>query len=404
MLQNFYGCYDLTPKRFNVVKTITDSIRKHGATMKLEEMSTPIIEYTDLLMSKYGDEAETKLIFNLKEHNKQSGSLRYDLTVPLMRYMVNNGLDHIRRLQIGPAFRRDKPYPESGRLCEFYQADCDIVGDYDPLTSESEIFWLISKVMKDIGVDNYLIKYNYRQNLVKMCNMIGIKSVKHIKDICATIDKADKITWDEIKTELKDVRNLTDKQIQSLCTLLEENYLDESIKDFDVKLTALVNNPKFSFDATLARGLDYYTGIIYEVVIPDSKIKTVIAGGRYDKLIYMNTKKKGKKYIPAIGVSFGLSRLELVAKLPETAKKSDIYVISQDLMMRLKLCEKFRDMGLVVDYEINKRKTIKSITFAVKNNFKYCAIYGENDDKVKIKVLANKDPDVEYLFDQIPFL
>jgi histidyl-tRNA synthetase len=401
-LQNFYGTQDLNPDKFIKLQSLINIIREKGNSLNLVEIDTPTIEYRDLLLNKYGEEAESKLIFDLEKTNNSQGSLRYDLTVPFVRFVVQNKIQRMRRLQIGKVFRRDNPKPESGRFTEFYQADCDIVGEYPPLMAEVEIMWFIKNVMKNIDIDDYEIRYNYRENLTEMCNAVGIDNDNEIKKVCATLDKLDKIDWTGVEEELKQVRCLDSSQIDGLKSMLNDKYLSAKLEDFNDKLTKLVNNDRMIFTPELARGLDYYTGIIYEVVVPNSTVKTIIAGGRYDKLIYENTKKKGKQYISAIGVSFGLSRIIMLEyfKCAKTAEKT-VYVICRDVEKRIKISEIMRNKGFKVDYELAERKTIKSITYAVKNNFQYCAIYGENGDKIAVKELFNKKQDVLYTLEEL---
>ena len=188
-MQNARGTIDYNKSKWYIMTNIINTIRNRIQTLNVEEIDTPILENTDLLLKKYGDEAETKLIYNLKDGT----SLRYDLTVPLVRYFCNNGLVEMRRFQVGKVFRKDNPEVEKGRFREFYQADLDIIGEYQPLVSEIEIFWLINSVLEDLGINNYDIKYNYRQNLSAICKKINVTNDKHIKSICTSIDKLDKL-------------------------------------------------------------------------------------------------------------------------------------------------------------------------------------------------------------------
>jgi len=400
-MQNFTGTIDYDSNQFQQINFIKNTIRKYALRLNVQEIDTPIIEYKKLLLNKYSNELENKEIFNLENC---MASLRYDLTVPLVRYVLNNGIDNIRRFQIGKVFRKDTPYPQSGRFCEFYQADIDIVGQYNELENEIEIFWLIDKILKELNLNDYIIKYNYRQNLEKICNKINVTDKKKIKNICVTIDKLDKKDWDEITKELTEIRKLSIEQINNLKLLLNQNYLDESLYLTNQKLIKYVNNDKFQFVSTLARGLDYYTGIIYEVIIPNSKIKTIIAGGRYDKLIYNISKKKGKKYIPAIGISFGISRINCILPEIQINDCNKLFLICTDYDMRIKLSSLFRDKNFIVNtnnYKNNNKSTINLITFAVKNNYDFVVIYGENDNKIKLKNIKNKNLDKNFSYEQI---
>lgn len=398
-MQNYKGTLDYNANEWKKIKLIIDTIRKYVEFLDIQEIDTPIIEYNMLLdKNENKNNQEQDGIFNLKNTN---ASLRFDLTVPLKRYMLTNGIDHIRRFQIGKVFRRESPYPESGRFCEFYQADVDIVGDYPEMESEVEIFWLIDHVLQSLGLPNYKIKYNYYQNLVKICNNMGVTDPKRIKNICITIDKLDKKDWNEIEIELHNIRRLSSNQIDILRTALKTNYLDKDLIERNNTLGRLVNNKKLVFDATLARGLDYYTGIIYEVVLYN-KIKTIVAGGRYNKLLYKRT-KNGKKYIPAIGVSFGVSRINCVVAEYNPCKQK-LFLICEDYDMRIKLSCLFRDKCFIVsvnNYKKNNKKIISLITYAVKNSYDYVVIYGEDNDLIRLKILFNNSKDNLFSYDKI---
>lgn len=391
-MQNARGTVDYSNDEWNIMSNIINTIKKRVKTLNVDFIDTPILENTELLLKKYGDEAETKLIYDLKDGT----SLRYDLTVPLVRYFCNNGLESMRRFQVGKVFRKDNPEVEKGRFREFYQADLDIVGTYEPLVSEIEIFWLINRVLTDLEISDYVIKYNYRENLYEMCKKIGITNDKYVKSICISIDKLDKFTWEQVEEELIKIRKLSQIQCNELKELIEKNYLSENLIENDAKLNKYSEN--LERDTSLARGLDYYTGIIYEVKILSSD-KTIIAGGRYDKMIYKSL-KNGKKYLPAIGVSFGVSRISFFSK-KSNEENNKVFIISNNFDIRMKLLEFFRDKGFIVNYDNLNRKVIKQITDAVKSNYDYVALYGEDNDKIKIKELFNDNEDKIYYFDEL---
>ncbi len=389
---NVKGTIDYNKDDWSIIKNILDVIRKKVETLNVEEIDTPILENKELLLKKYGDEAENKLIYHLDDCT----SLRYDLTVPLVRYVNNNGIANMKRFQIGKVFRKDNPEIEKGRFREFYQADLDIIGDYGKLISEIEIFWLINSVLQELNITNYKIKYNYRENLSHICSKIGITNDKHVKSICCTIDKLDKFKWEQIENELINIKKLTDIQVSQLKELLDSNYLDPELYDFDDKLNNFCQN--LTRDTSLARGLDYYTGIIYEVSINNSK--TVIAGGRYNKMIYKSLKNNQKKYIPAIGVSFGVSRLHFFSKNKETKIKK-IFVVSYNFEIKIKLINMLRSKGYLVNYDNLNRKFIRQITEAVKSNYDFILIFGEDGERIKIKELNNKDKDKVLSYEEI---
>jgi len=326
-----------------------------------------------------------------KKTNQNRLAMRYDLTVPFTRYVMNRGLESIKKIQIGRVYRRDWPYPSQGRFCEFIQADYDIVGVRKPMVAEVEIFKYINLVMMHLGIDNYIIRINFRQNLEKIFSKIGvdISNSSYFKSLCATIDKLDKVGWDIVKTELKS-KGLTYEQSDLCELLLTESYLDDSLEnDYNMLKSYMsameIKNVKL--DSALARGLDYYTGIIYEVIVPNSGLGSIIAGGRYDNLIY-KTQKKQKHYIPAIGVSFGITRIALLLKQPMSSPEQiKIYIVAEDkhLLTKLKIANMLINKGFIVSYDDMPSKNIKEISYGIKNNYNFIIIYGENDDLVCVK-------------------
>lgn len=378
------GCQDYTPELWNKISFISQTLRKSATQLGIQEIETPTMEYCSLLLEKYGEEAENKLIYEL---DNKKYALRYDMTIPFTRYVMNNGLEDIKRLQIGRVYRRDEPYPSQGRFCEFYQGDVDIVGQRELMIAEAEILKLIDMVMSKLKLSDYVIKINFRTNLEKILSKVGVKTQqkKYFKSLCSSIDKLDKHPWEYVYNELKD-KNLTDEQLSTLYDLLYTDYIDSSVQPEYQLLMNYIKIMKVKnvvFDSKLARGLDYYTGLIYEVVFPKSSIGSVCAGGRYDKLIY-KTKKKSRVYIPAIGVSFGISRLSLMIPSVNVNNSFKIYLVAEGkyLNKKLELLTMLLDKGYKVDYLDKHRKNIKEINYGIKNNYNFIVIYGENGDNM----------------------
>ncbi len=379
------GTIDYQPQKLNRINYISNIIKKCSIQLGAQEIDTPIMELTNLLLNKYGDEAETKLIYKLKD---EKISLRYDLTVPFTRYIMSNGIDNFKRIQIGKVFRRDLPYPQSGRYCEFMQGDFDIIGEYSNMIAEAEIMKLITMVLDKLQITNYIIKINFRKNLELITTLSNINN-SLFKTVCTSIDKLDKCDWEYISNELLQ-KNITQNNIDSLNTYLINNYMDDSIKDeynLLLQYCEIWNcNSKIKFDATLARGLDYYTGLIYEVVLLDQKIGSIIAGGRYDKMIY-KIKKGNKIYTPAIGVSFGINRIEMSMNNIVELNNFKILVVSEQKYMleKLKIVNILIENGWQIEYFDNKKKNVNQINYGIKNNFNYIIIYGENDNNIIVK-------------------
>lgn len=387
------GTLDYDPEMMQRIQTITEIIRHNATNLGAEEIETPSMELTNLLLDKYGDEAEGKLIYRLEKIGHEDLSLRYDLTVPFQRYIAAHGLENMKRFQVGKVYRKDQPNPSRGRYREFIQADFDIVGSYEKMIPEAQVMKLIVLSLKQMGLEKYVIRYNFRDNLFSMVQMAGIDA-KMFKEVCISIDKLDKKSWNYVADELRG-KEITEESLVVLKELLDHNYQSDEISD-DLNLFLQYGkvfdyHDQIQFDASLARGLDYYTGLIYEVVLDrdvdsteEDNNPTLVAGGRYDRLI----KFKHKRFLPAIGVSFGVNRLELV--LREILKRPlpfKIYVVSQPdfLLEKMRIVNHLLEMGYQVDFYDGKRRNDKQINNAIRDNYQYILIYGEDGDQIKVK-------------------
>ncbi len=405
------GTLDYDPEMLTRINKIVNTIRTNALNLGAREISTPNMELTSLLLKKYGEEAETKLIYRIEKLGHEDLSLRYDLTIPLQRYMALRGLETMKRFQVGKVFRKDQPNPSNGRFREFIQADLDLVGSEEPMIPEAQIMKLIVASLDQLNFPNYCIRINFRNNLLAIIERANIDPGL-FKEVCISIDKLDKKPWTYVAEELGD-RGLSGESIEALKKDLDENYQDPSIRpELDLFLQYgdkwLYNYAsRITFDASLARGLDYYTGLIYEVVCTaedgdaggdedaggdgSQNNFTVIAGGRYDQLI----RYKNKKFLPAVGVSFGVSRLELVLReelLPPHVFK--IFVVSQpvDLLKKLEIVNFLLDRDYQVQFYAGKKKNIKQINQAIKDEYQYILIYGEDGDQIKVKS-NDQEPD-----------
>jgi histidyl-tRNA synthetase len=357
-------------------------------------LETPILEHRENLIKKYGDEVETKLVFNLEDNGNEDSekyTLRYDLTVPKVRFIQSKSVEKSRIYSIGKVYRRDTP--SVGRFREFYQADFDIIGeDSLNLMSELELLKMANKFIKNNNLGEYKILINDTDNLKHLLiNIIKIEPDK-FKAICSTIDKLDKYQFDELVDEFQ-TKGLTIEQINllkhSLSTDVPYNHETREKIDKLIKMTSYYGFDKnIQFTPYMARGLDYYNGIIFEIVI-DSFKSTIISGGRYDGLIKNTT---------LIGISFGLSRMiDLLPNL-ESKKWKNIYVatnISNEIAIETKLniCSKLElklNSNIIISTD---KKLIKTITWCIQNYIKYLLIIAPDElkqGKVILKDLENK--------------
>ncbi|OAQ60780.1 histidyl-tRNA synthetase, mitochondrial precursor [Pochonia chlamydosporia 170] len=339
--------------RENIFKTITDVFQRHGGT----PLDTPAFELKDVLSEKYGE--DSRLMYDLEDQGGEICSLRFDLTVPFARWLAMNGnVTHIKRYQIAKVYRRDQPAIARGRLREFHQCDFDIAGVYDPMVPDAEILFVIVEVFEALGL-NIVIKTNHRRILDGLFAVAGVPDAK-IRSISSAVDKLDKMPWEAVKKEMlekglpEEVADQVGEYVRrsgNIFDMLDELKSNEKLTaNGDVSagiadmallasyLKAFGIEDTVSFDCSLARGLDYYSGLIFEVTTqgpstPESRSKSpaiqvdsIAAGGRYDNLVGMY----GKRPIPCVGISFGADRILTTLK-PPTVKDSKNSSISRNL-------------------------------------------------------------------------
>ena len=402
--------------RDKIFSTITEVFKRHGGVT----IDTPVFELKEILSGKYGE--DSKLIYDLADQGGELCSLRYDLTVPFARFLaMNKSITSIKRYHIAKVYRRDQPAMTKGRMREFYQCDFDIAGSYDPMLPDAEILRIICEVFEGLGWNGaYTIKLNHRKILDGIFQVCGVPEDK-IRPISSAVDKLDKLPWADVRKEmteekglaedvadrigewvvLRGQRDLLDK-LRGDEKLSANEFMKQGISDLDLLFDYLESFgalDKVSFDLGLARGLDYYTGIIYEVVTegsapelspsgdaagapasrkkksksnsedddrsndPTVGVGSVAAGGRYDNLVGMFS---GKSQIPCVGISFGVDRIFSITKARMEAEKGaaevrgnevDVYVMAfggQGLVKeRLSVCAKLWEAGIKVCSPIN---------------------------------------------------
>jgi histidyl-tRNA synthetase len=303
------GARDFSPDQMRVREQAFEAIRRvfkrHGAV----EIDTPVFELKEVLTGKYGE--DSKLIYHLADQGGELLSLRYDLTVPFARYLAMNSTGNIKRFHIAKVYRRDQPQLTRGRYREFYQCDFDIAGSFAPMLADAEAITVGAEVLSELPVGSFLIKLNHRKLLDAIFEICGVPSEK-FRPICSAVDKLDKLSWSDVKDEMINEKGLTEivadkigefvlqqgnprimwNKLQSSRQFGDHVAANEALKDLDVLFNYLegMGSLQFvSFDLSLARGLDYYTGVIYEVILTSgtSQVGSIAAGGRYDNLVGM---------------------------------------------------------------------------------------------------------------------
>ncbi|KAH6619795.1 hypothetical protein B0J18DRAFT_467926 [Chaetomium sp. MPI-SDFR-AT-0129] len=328
----------------NARQTISTVLERHGGV----PLDTPVFELRSILSEKYGE--DSKLIYDLADQGGEACSLRYDLTVPFARWLsMRSDVQHIKRYQIAKVYRRDQPAIARGRLREFYQCDFDIAGVYDLMIPDAEILCVVAEVFEafEIGVT---VKINHRKILDGLFEIAGVPADK-IRATSSAVDKLDKAPWDEVRKEMlekglsEEVADRVGGYVQlngSMEEMLEDlasdpnlaasSALQEGLAEMKLLasyLEAMGVIDQVSFDLSLARGLDYYTGLIYEVVVDDNDnaraptqavgVGSIAAGGRYDDLVGMY----GRRPLPCVGISFGVDRVFTILDARRPKKKKD---------------------------------------------------------------------------------
>ena len=329
------GARDFMPEQmaarelcFTIIRNV---FKRHGAV----EIDTPVFELRSTLMGKYGEEGG-KLIYDLADQGGELLSLRYDLTVPFARFLAQHGVNRLKRYHIARVYRRDNPQIQKGRYREFYQCDFDVAGEYPLMMPDADVLKVACEILGDLPIGGFKIKLNHRGLLDGILDMAGVPAAK-FRTICSAIDKLDKEPWSAVMEEMTVEKGLPAKvagRIEAIImkdgkprfgepkALLREliaadtfaphvgasKALEELGLLFEY-LDAMGCLDRISFDLTLARGLDYYTGVIYEAVLTSpSAVGSIAAGGRYDNLVGMFQGSDAKQ-VPCVGVSIGIERI-----------------------------------------------------------------------------------------------
>ncbi|KAF8060498.1 histidine--tRNA ligase [Scenedesmus sp. PABB004] len=334
------GARDFMPDQMAIreaaFNTITGVFKRHGAV----SIDTPVFELRETLMGKYGE--DSKLIYDLADQGGELLSLRYDLTVPFARYVAVNGVGNIKRYHIGKVYRRDQPQLARGRFREFFQCDFDIAGSYAAMVPDAEVLAVVVEILTSLRLGPFTVKLNHRRLLDAMLAIAGVPPQK-FRPICSAIDKLDKEPWPVVRAEMVEEKGLPGDVADAigqfvvlkgaprelLAALTAPGHplaahpdsaaaLSELRSLFDF-LDALGALGPISFDLSLARGLDYYTGVIYEAVLDGGNVGSIAAGGRYDKLVGMFSGKD----VPAVGVSIGIERVFTIMEAQERARAAE---------------------------------------------------------------------------------
>lgn len=437
--------------REKIFTTITNVFKRHGGVT----IDTPVFELKEILAGKYGE--DSKLIYDLADQGGELCSLRYDLTVPFARFLaMDKNIQQIKRYHIAKVYRRDQPAVKKGRMREFYQCDFDIAGVYDPMIPDAEIIRIINEVFDGLGMKGkFTIKLNSRKILDGIFQVCGVPE-ESIRPISSAVDKLDKMPWADVRKEMVEEKGLAPevadkigkyvvlkgqrdllKQLQKDEELAANESMQQGFSDMDLLFTyleAFNASHSVSFDLSLARGLDYYTGVIYEVVTegsapkvsaaeaaekpkkkkgksgdadedrsddPTVGIGSIAAGGRYDNLVGMFS---GKTQVPCVGISFGIDRIFSIMSANQARKERknevDVFVMAMGggkdftglLKERSEICARLWDANIKAEFLYKvKPKFQNQFKAAETNGVPFALILGEDElaqGKVKLKEMG----------------
>ena len=398
------GFMELLPDKQIRFEKMVEILRTTYASYGFAPLDTPAIEDAQILLAKGGGETE-KQIYRFQKGDSDL-ALRFDLTVPLAKYVAlhcNDLAFPFRRFQISKVYRGERA--QRGRFREFYQADIDIIGDGKlDILNEAEIPAIIYKVFRGFGLTRFQIRVNNRKILNGFYSMLGLSEKSG--DIMRTVDKLDKIGADKVKVILLEDCGLSEEQADEILKFIAirgtnaqvlealEGYVGKD-ETFDLGLAELkavtrnlaafgVPEANFAVDLTIARGLDYYTGTVYETTLLDHpEIGSVCSGGRYDNLAGYYIEKQ----LPGVGISIGLTRLFYVLdeqgllnpELPSAPADALVLPMTQDAAPAIALAEELRSAGLRVQLYCEQKKFKQKMAYADKLGVPFAVLLGEDE-------------------------
>lgn len=409
------GFMELLPQDQIKFNKMYDTIRSVYEKFGFLPLDTPVLEYSDVLLAKAGGETEKQIYRFLK--GDTDISMRFDLTVPLARYVSQRYNDltfPFKRYQMSKVYRGERQ--QKGRYREFYQCDIDIIGNESlDLVYDAEIPTIIYHVFKELNIGEFVIKINNRKVLNGFFSSLDLS--EKVTDILRIIDKIDKIGKEAVKKELINI-GVSDEKCNSILEFIEiTGSNDEILSKLDslnienevfvnglselkqvVKNLRAFNVPEENFiiNLTIARGLDYYTGTVYETnLVKYPELGSICSGGRYENLTEYYTKQK----LPGIGISIGLTRLfsqlkdiGVLDEKPEEKSVTKILVMdigNQDFDYMLKVATAFRESGIQTDVYYGDKGMKAKMKYANKLYIPYVAIIGEDEVKNNTVSLKN---------------
>ena len=408
------GFMELLPNDQIQFNSMMDKIRASYEKFGFLPLDTPIVEMAEVLLAKAGGETEKQIYrFNKGDNDL---ALRFDLTVPLAKYVCQYYNDisfPFKRYQIGKVYRGERP--QKGRYREFYQCDIDIIGDGElSLINDAEMPSVIYTTIKELGFDNFTIRINNRKILNGLFAELELE--KESVEIMRIIDKLEKIGKENVVKCLEDLKIETNK-IEKIMKFLEIDgdtdtkleklsnlgFLNELFNEGVTELKEVIKSVRlfgvpdthFNVDLTIARGLDYYTGTVYETFLNDYReLGSVCSGGRYDNLAEYYTDRK----MPGVGVSIGLTRfysklqeMDIIKNTPKSISKVIVISMLDNNDRALEIGRILRENNINTDVYLEDKKIKAKFKYANRLNVPYVAIIGEEEEKNGTVSLKNME-------------
>lgn len=391
------GFRDILPDKMRTRQHMIRTVESVLQTFGFGPLETPALEYADILLGKLGDEGE-KLLYRFKDHGDRDVAMRYDFTVPLARVVAQypDLLKPFKRYQVGPVWRADNT--QRGRYREFYQLDMDIVGS-DSNIADAEILVTMQESLLALGIHDFEIRINHRQLLSDIVQRVGLNTYQK-QQFYSGLDKWDKIGGVNGVTSFWQQNGLDHEQIGQLLTALE------SIEDHPVTAaielaTSLGLKPQhYRLDPTIVRGLDYYTGIVFETTLVNApEFGSVFSGGRYDDLVG----RFAKQPVPAVGASIGVDRLATaLEELGVLASKNTITqvfvtIFNDELLdVSLRTASALRQAGIATEVSYQTGNLGKQLKIAAARQVDWVIIIGPDEAREGQLTVRNLQTGQEY--------
>jgi histidyl-tRNA synthetase len=361
--QTLKGFRDFLPNYVKKKEYVLNALKEVFESYGFEPIETPALEYEEILTGKYGEEGE-KLMYKFTDNGGRKVALRYDQTVPLARFVAQNQNEIVfpfKRYQIQPVWRAENT--QKGRYREFLQVDCDIAGSSSPL-SDNEVLLLLCDSLRKLGFKNFKILVNYRTSF----NSIGLTD-KKLADVLRAIDKIKKIGRENVIKELEE-KGFSKNEAEKILKQIDEMKPPKELEEVTKK------EKNVEFFPALARGLDYYTGIVFEAEVEGYEVGSIAGGGRYDNLIGIFSGKE----IPAVGFAFGFDRLleamETLNLFPKNLTVTKVLVTSGTKASEI--AQKLRENNINTELYIDEKDLEKQLKYAVKKQIPYVVLINEN--------------------------